>query len=519
MKQQSCTTRLTAILGTALLGIAALSTSAFADPGTFNVSGFVRAQAAYSLENENPNNMATGKEDDQDFNLIKGFLVADLEYSKPTDNGSFRIFTRWRANVDMTQDWSDGVGDYDAFPLEFDNDWTLARGDGDQAAGELWEAFADIRAGQAFFRLGRQNIVWGETEGLRTLDIINPLDLSQHLFIEAGGEQFDHIRIPVWAVRGQYEFESIPGYSIDAFVIPGDYVPTGLPDNGAPFNLVPFPVPPALFLAAPPPGPPFIPGVHYFPFSGLRAEDEVDERRGEWEGGVRLLGEIKGVQYTLNYISKIDPDGVSIFDGFDFLPGALPFACGPFLPSCPSGVVLHNYRERHDVYGASFNWFSSAVAGVFSGEVAFVPDQTYANAAGDALVERNTTKFALAFDRPTFIFPTQNAMGITFEWFQTEREGDEDDISILGAPGDKHETHLALLLRQPLHNGRYEVDFLGIVDTDDGYWLQPQVKYAPGDHWRLALYSNHFRGAETRPGRLGNLEWADEINLSVTFQY
>lgn len=527
MKTQTYSIRLAAALAGLILVMAAISAPALAVPGTFNISGFVRAQAAYSLENENPNNTATGKEDDQDFNLIKGFLVTDLEYTKPTDSGNFRIFTRWRANVDMTQDWSDGVGDYDAFPLEFDNDFTLMRLDGDTAAAELWEAFADVRAGRTFLRVGRQNIVWGETEGLRTLDIINPLDLSQHLFIEAG-EQFDHIRIPLWAVRAQYEFESLPGYSIDAFVIPGDYVPTGLPDNGAPFNLVPFPVPLAI-LPSPPaafPPPPFLPvfvpgdGGNYVPFAGLRAEDEIDDRRGDWEGGVRLLGEIKGVQYTLNYLSKIDQDGVAIFDRFDFLvPNLVPLPGFGFPLGLPAGVVLHNYRERHDIYGASFNWFASQVAGVFSGELTYVPDQTYANAGGTALVERDTTKWALAFDRPTFIFPTKNAMGIIFEWFQTRREGDESGISINAAPADKNETHLALLFRQPLHNGQYEVDFLAIADTDDGYWLQPQVKYAPGDHWRVALYSNHFRGSEKRPGRLGGLEWADEINLSVTYQY
>jgi hypothetical protein len=321
--------------------------------GTFAVTGFARTQAAYSLKSENPNNAALGLPHSQDWNLIKAFVVTDLEFNQPFEAGApldnVRVFTRWRMNKDLTEDWSGGIGDYDAFPLSYRHDGTLARVHSESTAFELWEAFADIRAGRNSVRVGRQNIVWGEADALRLLDIVNPLDLTQHMSFEAGGEQFDHIRIPVWALRWQYEFARLPGYSIDAFVIPGDYVPTAMPDRGSPFNQLPFPsnAPPKV-----------LPGAPYL-IPGLRVDDNLNDRRGDWEGGARLLGNVNGFQYTLNYLSKIDQDGITTLSGR--YPGGF--------DASSLQVVLDNHRKRLDIFGASFNWFWRQVGGVLRGEL------------------------------------------------------------------------------------------------------------------------------------------------------
>lgn len=476
------------------------------------ITGFLRGQAAYSLRHDNPNNTALGLPDDQDFNLVKMLLVTDIDYKLQLSSGgpldSLRLFARLRGNWDLTEGLSGGLGDYNAFPQSFKDDWTLARGESEEAAVELWEGFADLSAGKSWLRIGRQNIVWGEADAIRLLDIVNPLDLTQHLSIEGGGEQFDHIRIPLWAIRLTHTFASLPGYSVDAFVIPGDYVPTALPDRGAPLNLLSFPdnLPPT-----------FIPNQGYVPFSGLRVEDDTDRRRGDWEGGIRLLGEVGAFQYTLNYMSKIDQDGVTIFDraegplSFDVAPPS-----GAFLPSV---AVLRNHRKRLDIFGASFNWFFEPLGAVLRGELAYTPDQPYSDSAGAALVERDTTKFVLGFDRPTFVFPTEQAMSISLQWFQTHREGDADDITILAAPADKNETNFSVFLSQPIMNNQLLFEFLGVIDTDDAYWWQPQVRYQPGDHWRFALYANLFSGSETRAPRLGALKFADEVNFAITYQF
>lgn len=483
--------------------------------GDLNITGFIRGNVAYSLKHDNPSNRALqglgyDAKDDQDLNLARLFLVTDFDYQPKSLRGgmfdSVRLFARARVNYDFTQDVSGGLSNYDAFTLDFKHDSSLMRAHSDTVAAELWEAFVDLKKGPTWLRLGRQNIVWGEADALRLLDVVNALDGTQQFF--AGeGELFDHRRIPVWAARMTYQIKALPGNSVDAFVIPGDYVPTPSADIGSPTRVSPIANAPGFCAVAVSPCPvdATVPG--------LLLTDEVDKRRGDWEGGIRWLGAIGGLQYTLNYISKIDQDGVTVFNGI--VPG--------FNPS--SGDIIRanllTKRERLDIFGASFNWFHPALGAVWRGEITYTPNQRYGNITpigSTALRKNETTRWVIGFDRPTFIFPTEQAMSISVQWFQTIR-ADGTFLDLTAAPLDKKETNFSILVSQPVIHNQLFYEFLGIIDTDDAYLWQPQLRYQPGDHWRFALYANLYSGSETRPLRLGGLKFNDEVNLSVTYQF
>jgi hypothetical protein len=80
-------------------------------------------------------------------------------------------------------------------------------------------------------RVGKQQIVWGETDGFRMLDRANTLDLSWHFFQELPppGFGFDEIRNPFWMLKGLYDFSSIGPLSqtfLEFYWNPGfDWVP------------------------------------------------------------------------------------------------------------------------------------------------------------------------------------------------------------------------------------------------------------------------------------------------------
>jgi len=113
-----------------------------------------------------------------------------------------------------------------------------------KAQYDLWEFYFDFSRGPLFLRLGKQNLAWGETDTFRLLDAINPLDNT------FGGpfEDLDDRRIPLWMLRGSYNFGSIgpiSSTSIEAFWVPGTwdasvapYAPSGtayaapIPDTG-----------------------------------------------------------------------------------------------------------------------------------------------------------------------------------------------------------------------------------------------------------------------------------------------
>ena len=113
-------------------------------------------------------------------------------------------------------------------------------------AYDLWECYADVSKGPAFMRIGRQNLSWGETDVFRLLDMINPLDDTY------GGifEDLDDRRIPLWMLRGSYNFGyvgPISSLNIEGFWVPGNLDTRVAPisPDGTPYAipLAPAPVP------------------------------------------------------------------------------------------------------------------------------------------------------------------------------------------------------------------------------------------------------------------------------------
>jgi hypothetical protein len=94
------------------------------------------------------------------------------------------------------------------------------------------ENYLDIGLGDFDLRLGRQHIVWGEVVSLFVADVVSAKDLREFVLPD-----FDLIRIPQWAARGEYtkgdfhaELVWIPVQTFDRIGKPGDdfypYPPT-----------------------------------------------------------------------------------------------------------------------------------------------------------------------------------------------------------------------------------------------------------------------------------------------------
>ena len=91
------------------------------------------------------------------------------------------------------------------------------------------EVFTDIEFANIplSLRIGRQMVVWGESDNLRMLDRTNALDTTWH----GGGvgqETWDDLRIPYWMIRGTYSFGRIGNLSdvyAETYWVPGLWVP------------------------------------------------------------------------------------------------------------------------------------------------------------------------------------------------------------------------------------------------------------------------------------------------------
>ena len=75
----------------------------------------------------------------------------------------------------------------------------------------LREAYIDAKLAGApiSFRMGRQQVIWGESDQFRLMDIWNPIDVTWHL----QQESWDNIRIPLWLGKGLWDIGeiTIPG--------------------------------------------------------------------------------------------------------------------------------------------------------------------------------------------------------------------------------------------------------------------------------------------------------------------
>ena len=67
------------------------------------------------------------------------------------------------------------------------------------------ELYMDANVGDWWFRVGKQQIVWGKTDFFRLQDIINPVDFGQHFFFDS----FEDIRIPQWIASAQWKFGDV----------------------------------------------------------------------------------------------------------------------------------------------------------------------------------------------------------------------------------------------------------------------------------------------------------------------
>ncbi len=90
----------------------------------------------------------------------------------------------------------------------------------------LREAYIDLALADVplSFRVGRQQVIWGESDQFRLMDIINPLDTTWHL----QQEDWDKLRIPLWLVKGIYDFGDVGPFSnsfAELVFNPGDFQP------------------------------------------------------------------------------------------------------------------------------------------------------------------------------------------------------------------------------------------------------------------------------------------------------
>lgn len=465
----------------------------FCEGENLRLSGYYQIVSDVNTGITNPNN-AGMQGDRNNFKLWRQKFQIEADYAP---SRILTLHVQARFFHDFTDDLDkDKIRDYNAFPRDFNGNGSLLRGGGDDAMAELRELSAEVKLGNWWWRLGKQQVGWGESLGFRVLDQVNALDLSQQFISQRVYDEFDNMRIPQWMIRGVYKFPAFsifPDLSAEVILNPGDVVPTILPAQGSPYNPVP---------------------------AYLSIREDVP--RGHLIWGGRLEGSIKGVYLSLNFLSKPVDDPVPIFQGFIPDPkGGVPFFA-PF-DWTPYRIVLRGEHPRANLVGGSFSYEQKGWELVWHGEAACWLDYPYTDHATSVIDDRSVLKLMLGVDKHVYLLPrsvTESSLAIGLQVLHTRIAGDNSTIQTsTGSTPYKNDDIYGIVLQQPFDNKNLFAEISYFLDTRGSYHFQPGLRYEKGNNWIFELYCNQY-GGSTEGQTFGGLKnWANSIFLQVTYGF
>ncbi len=430
----------------------------------------------------------------------------------------------------------------------------------DEDSFKPWEAVLDLFPTDLLkIRLGRQFISWGETDGLRLLDVINPQDsrfappLAPNLF------NLDETRIPSWGLRTLYTVRPVSNTIFEFFALPGFWDEAkqrvdeivGSNDTGdlkvryGRWSSHPETRMPAAFggigrLFANPigPAPVVIPSV----------SRQLPNAGDAWKIGTRITHNIGELNFGLGYIWGFNPQGADqVFKLIQTGPG-------------PGGTTIARIRlinDRTNIFAGHFNYTVGDLVGIplktaIRGEVAFYPDEPYnisefpgRNCAtgaltglragprckrgvqdSDSLVEKNTLRYALGFDRSTFIPFLQDdpwrAFSMSFQIFQRIILDHEDGIRFFGTAERIKKVSTNLTFRVGTgYLGDTILPDVFIAYDPTGYWaVNPAVSYIPpwNEKIKLTLTAATY-GGRNKFGSIGLFSEKDSVFLKMRYQF
>ena len=443
----------------------------------------------------------------------------------------------------------------------------------DEDSPKPWEAVLDISPTDRWkIRIGRQFISWGETDGLRLLDVINPQDLTFSPPAAPNLFNLDETRIPSWGLRALYTIRPVSNTILEAFALPGmfdeakqrvDEIVGSNDTNDRKVRYGRWSAHPETRMVFDPPGPagPFNAFGNLFAIPlnpGCAAgivtpaclvipdtSRELPDAGDSWKLGARITHNIGKLNFGLGYIWGFNPQSTDMV----FKPKGV--RCSAVVPPgvpcpAPSVVRLRLVNDRTSIFAGHFNYTVDQIAAIplntaIRGEVAFYPDQPYNISkfpgpfglrAGphprhpDGVVEKHTLRYALGFDRSTLIPFLQEdpwrAFRMSFQIFQRIILDHEDGIRPFSTAERIKKVSTSLTFR--VSTGYFGDTILPdiFVGYDPaGYWnANPAVTYAPPWNEKITLsLIGAFYGGHNKFNSLGFFSEKDSVYLKMRYQF
>ena len=388
----------------------------------------------------------------------------------------------WRSafGVDLTAagrirtDWQNRIepGEPDQTAV---SPWSRRATLGPYTEAELREFYLEAYPLDTYLKVGKQQIVWGQTDGIKVLDRVNPQRYREFIL-----EDFDESRIPLWAIK--WEFDIGKSWDGQLILLP-DQTYHEAPETGAVYA---------------PTSPELVPTPPGRPITGNTTE-RPDRVLADADAGLQLSTRQQGWDLTLNYLYHYaDTPVIRMFEEQD-------------------GIRLDRSYERTHTMGGS----ASNAIGDFTlrTELAYTTDryvsrrypdaedvERIASSAHDGVVRGSEFTYALGMDwmgmRDTLL-----SIQLVQSWF--DRRG-------VTTTRDTIETDATLLLEWTFLNEVLTFRNLLIQDVDRGDGLLTSaLAYDYLANLELRIEANLFYGSQY--GRYGQFDNRD--HLLIGFEY
>jgi len=312
---------------------------------------------------------------------------------------------------------------------------------------------------------GKQQIVWGETDGLKLLDVINPQNFREFIL-----DDFEDSRIPLWSLKTEFDIKNI---GVQLVWIP-DNTYHITQDFDAPFFTK------SLF-QNPPEGIPTIFNETIRP-SHFVSDSDI---------GIRLSTFTKGWDITLNYFYYYD-DLPVFYNNLQFIESEEPM------------VVINPKFERQQLVGTTFNKVFGSTT--FRGEVAYVFNQKFSSISPNSvqgIESSNVYKSAIGLD----YIKGESVISI-----QIFNDIITDNISPFNR--DTFETNTSLLVSHEMMNDNLKIESLWVHNTNHGDgFVRPSVSYWVNTNTQLFFGSDLFYGNATK--LFGQFNHRNRISFGV----
>ena len=459
----------------ALLGGVAGAEEAGDSGNSFHLGGYVRGWAAFNLQDQ----PETASDDRWKPSMLRGSLLLDADARtgpvqwKAVARADREAKTSYLAELERLRTTNGTTGGDHRSILE-NYDQTELR--------ELWGEFK--LGDRATFRIGKQQIVWGESDFFQAMDLVHGYDLSWRLFLEGENEEW---RKPLWLASTKISVPEADG-QVQAYVRPGL---DRCKDIGNTYDIRG--------------GRWFFQPYRGFDLSAVTSYD-CDHPEGDEDdvtGGIRWTGEAGPVSYSFAYVRTFAAD---------------PVANSVFAPwkKAPAGPLFDLIHPTIDVLGTTVSGYTAAIDSVLSAELAYTIGQPYnvgtgaltaptlGAAAGlglGGIKRKDTVKVMLRADKNINF---QDLLGTTrpsfssVQLFNTWIPGlkQSDDLVRLFAYGSPLSKNNPILTMFTVLNYRSDTINPAVAVGFDlkhgGGFLIPSVDLVLGDAWRAKVEADIF---------------------------